>query len=152
MKKHIPIMLFIIILAIVIFIMVKIVVKSYEKNRPIIPDASLENLSSNDLKKIKDKYEGKKQEFVNLCGEIELAVTNRILDGTVTNEDELKNVVGEINDILKTDNWETLGISYSPYWMGNWKLNNEGKLEFTFKYEDIKPSWINDKEVSKYIK
>ena len=154
MKKHIPIILFVVILAIVIFAMVKIVVGSYEKNKPINPNVNLENLNENDLNKIKEKYEDerKKDEFLKLCSDIELAVTNRILDGTVTNDSELKEAINEINNILKTTNWEALGISYPTYWMGNWKLNDEGKLQFSFKYNEIKPSWVEDKEVSKYVK
>ena len=94
----------------------------------------------------------RKDEFLKICKDIELAVTNRILDGTVTNDDELKGAINEINNILKTSNWEKLEITYPNYWMGSWKLNDEGKLEFTFKYDEIKPNWVKDEEVSKYIK
>ena len=154
MKKHIPVVILIIILAIIIFFMAKIVITNYEKNRPINPDISLENLNDNDLNKIKAKYESEKikEEFLNLCNEIELAVTNRLLDGTVTNDEELKEAINEINNILKTTNWDDLGLPYPSYWMGTWKLNEEGKLEFNFKYKEIIPSWTKDIEVTKYIK
>lgn len=154
MKKYIPVILLIIVIVVVILIATTLVVNNYKKNKPIIPDNSLELVSENEMAKIKEKYEDKRkqQDFLDLCSEIELAVTNRFLDGSVTNEDELNEAIKETNEILKSNNWDKLGLKYNSYWMGTWSVDSSGKVKFSFKYKEIVPSWVNSEEVSKYIK
>ena len=154
MLKNKPIYIFAAILIAVVTIAISIVVSVYNQNKPIVPDKYIEVLSSNDMAKIKTAYEteGKKQEFLELCSRIELAVANKLLDGTVTNDEELATAIGKINNVLKTDDWSYLGIESSTYWMGKWKLDSKGMLAFSFQDENIKPSWVQDEDVKKYIK
>lgn len=154
MLKNKPVLIFISILIAVIIIAISVVVSQYNKNKPVVPDSSIEVVSSNDMVKIKAAYEaeGKKQEFLNLCGDVELAVANKLLDGTVTNDEELSQAIQKINEILETDDWSYLNLESSTYWMGKWSLDSKGALTFTFQNEDMKPDWTKDNDVVKYIK
>ena len=154
MVKNKPIYIFAVILIAIVSIAISVVVLAYNKDKPIIPDKYIEVLSSNDMSKIKIAYEGdeKKQEFLNLCASIELAVANKLLDGSVTNDQELAVAISKINNVLVSNDWSYLGIDESTYWMGKWKLDTNGALSFTFQEADIKPNWAQDEDVKKYIK
>ncbi len=154
MLKNKPVLIFITILIAVIIIAISVVVSVYNKNKLVVPDNSIGVVSSNDMLKIKTAYEaeGKKQDFLNLCGDIELAVANKLLDGTVTNDEELSGAIENINKVLETNDWSYLSLEASNYWMGKWKLDSKGALTFTFKDSNIKPNWADDADAKKYIR
>lgn len=154
MLKNKPIYIFAIILIAVLVIAISVVVSQYNKNKPIVPNKAIQVVSSNDAQKIKNAYEteGKKEEFLSLCERIELAVANKLLDGTVTNDGELAQAITKINSVLKSDDWSYLSLESSSYWMGEWKLDSKGTLTFTFQNSDMKPSWTKDEDVKMYIK
>lgn len=143
------------ILVAVVIIVTSIVMHSYNKNKTIIPDVTHSKvLENSELAQIKAQYdrEGISEEFVQVYKKIELAVANKLLDGTVTSEEQLKLEVKKIDKMFKTDDWSYLGIDMPRYWMGIWGLDNTGKLYFSFEYEEIVPVWVNDIEVKEYIK
>ena len=155
MKKNLSLYIFVIILVAVLVVAISIVVRSYNKAKSITPDVNyLRTLTIEDMEKIKMQYstEDKKQEFLDICSKIELTVANMFLDGSVTNKEELKTKVNNINQILASKNWDDLGMEFPNYWMGTWNLDDNGKLTFTFNNEGIKPEWTKDIDVSKYIK
>ena len=154
MLKDKPIYIFVAILIAIVTIAISVVVSVYNKNKPIVPDKYVEVVSSNDMAKVKVAYEaeGKKQEFLELCSKIELAVANKFLDGTVTNDQELASAISKINSVLLTDDWSYLGIEASTYWMGKWELDAKGVVTFKFKNENMKPDWAQDEDARKYIK
>lgn len=153
MVKNKPVLIFITILIAVIIIAISVVVSVYNKNKPIIPDTSLEVISSSDMVKIKTAYEaeGKKQEFLELYKQIELAVANKLLDGSVTNTEQLNVAVENINKTLSSDDWSTLGVTSSNYWMGKWHLDSKGTVKFTFVKQELQPDWITDEDVKEII-
>lgn len=138
----------------IVTIAISVVVSVYNKNRPIVPDQDIEVVSSNDMLKVKSAYEteGKKQEFLRLCSKIELAVANKLLDGTVTNDNELKAAIDKINKVLLTEDWSYIGVEASTYWMGKWELTGSGAVTFTFRDGNLKPNWAQDADVKQYIK
>lgn len=154
MLKNKPLIIFITILIAIIIIAISVVVSVYNKNKPIVPDNSVEVVSSNDMQKIKKTYEseGKKEEFLKVCSDIELAIANKFLNGTITNDDELAKEIEKINGVLKSKDWSYIGVKHTSYWMGDWQLDEKGSLTFTFSNTDIKPSWAQDSDVNKYIK
>lgn len=154
MLKNKSMLIFITILIAVIIIAISVVVSQYNKNKPIIPDRYIEVSSSQDMLKVKNAYEvqGKKEEFLSICESIELATANKLLDGTVTNDEELSKAIGNINQILASDDWSALGLETEDYWMGKWLLDSKGAVKFEFKNNNIKPSWTKDEEIKKYIK
>lgn len=154
MIKNRPIYIFVILLIAIVSIAISVVVYEYNKNKPIVPDKYIEVSSSYDAQKIKSAYEtdAKKQEFLKLCGSIELAVANKFLDGSVTNETELESAIQKINGVLKSEDWSYLGLESSNYWMGSWQLNSQGTITFTFKTQEIMPDWAKDDDVQQYIK
>ena len=137
----------------IVIIAISVVVSVYNENKPIVPDQDIEVISSNDMLKVKNAYEveGKKQEFLELCSKIELGVANKLLDGTVTNDSELKGAIEKINKVLLTGDWSYIGVEASTYWMGKWELNDSGSVTFTFRDNNLKPNWANDTDVKQYI-
>jgi len=154
MLKDKPIYIFATVLIAIVSIAISVVVSAYNENKPIVPDQDVEVVSSNDMAKVKSAYEldGKKQEFLGLCSKIELGVANKILDGTVTNDEQLQAAINKINKVLLTEDWSYIGVEASSYWMGKWELNSNGAITFTFRDEHMKPAWANDEDVKKYIK
>ena len=155
MKEKAPIIIGIAILVAVVITVASIVVRSYNENKGIMPDATYDKeLSETNLAKIKAQYEkdGISLEFEEIYEEIELAVANKMLDGTVTSNEELKAEISKLNDMFKTDDWSYLGIEFPKYWMGTWSLDETGKLYFAFDYEEIVPAWVSQVEISEYIK
>lgn len=154
MIKNKPIYIFAAILIAIVTIAISVVVSVYNKNKPVVPDKYIEVISSNDVQKIKSAYdtEQNKQDFLKLCEEIELAVANKFLNGSVTNEQELGQEITKINNVLKTDDWSYIGVEPSSYWMGIWQLDSKGAVKFAFREENIKPDWAQDEDVNIYIK
>lgn len=155
MKEKAPIIICIAILVAVVITVTSIVVRSYNKNKSIMPDATYsKELSKTNLENIKKQYErdGVSTDFEEVYKNIELAVANKMLDGTVTSDDELKSEIAKLNNMFKTEDWSYLGIEFPRYWMGTWSLDNKAKLYFTFDYEEIVPVWVSQIEISEYIK
>ena len=154
MLKDKPIYIFAAILIAIVAIAISVVVSVYKENKPIVPDQDIEVFSSDDMLKVKSAYEadGKKQEFLDLCCKIELGVANKLLDGTVTNDNELKAAIEKINKVLLTEDWSYIGVEASTYWMGKWELNDSGAVTFTFRDSNLKPNWAEDSDVKQYIK
>jgi len=154
MSNNKPIYIFVMILAVIVSIAAWLIVAQYNNNKPIVPDKYIEELSLKDMVKIKKTYEqeGKKEEFLELCESIELAVVNKFLDGSVTNDAQLSQAIYRINGVLESNDWSYLGLVEPEYWMGKWSLDDKGAVEFTFQDEDIKPDWIQDEDVKEYIK
>ena len=154
MLKNKPIYIFATILIAIVTIAISVVVSVYNQNKPIVPGQDVEVVSSNDMLKVKTAYEaeGKKQEFIDLCSKIELAVANKLLDGTVTNDEELSSAIGKINKMLLTEDWSYIGLEVPTYWMGKWELTNSGAVTFTFRDNNLKPNWSTDDDVKQYIK
>lgn len=154
MLKNKPIYIFAAILIAIVTIAISVVVSVYNENKPIVPDQDIEVVSSNDMLKVKSAYEteGKKKEFLDLCSKIELGVANKLLDGTVTNDSQLKAAIEKINKILLTDDWSDIGVEASTYWMGKWELTGSGAVTFTFRDSNLKPNWADDTDVKQYIK
>ncbi len=154
MSKRTPIIVFGIILVAVIITAASIVASSYSKNKKLVPDATNKSsLNEKSIDNIKSEYETEKakQDFLKQYEEIELAVANKFLDGSVVNEQQFKEKVELINKIFKTDSWEYLGLDYPKYWMGTWSVDSTGKLEFTFR-EEVKPTWVSSLEIKDCIK
>ncbi|MBQ8043945.1 MAG: hypothetical protein IJ272_07350 [Clostridia bacterium] len=154
MLKNKPIYIFAVILIAIVTIAISVVVSVYNKNKPIVPDKYIEVSSSNDMAKVKAAYEseGSKQEFLELCSRIELAVANKLLDGTVTNDEELAAAIKKINEVFMTDDWSYIGLEASTYWMGKWELDSKGAVTFTFQDSNMKPNWAQTEDVKKYVK
>ena len=154
MLKNKSMLIFITILIAVIIIAISVVVSQYNKNKPIVPDRYIEVSSSQDMLKIKSAYEseGKKEEFLSICEAIELATANKLLDGSVTNNEQLSKAIVNINNILASEDWSSLGIETEDYWMGKWSLDTKGDVKFEFQNNNLKPSWVQDEEIKKYIK
>ena len=155
MKEKAPIIIGIAILVAVVITVTSIVVRSYNENKSIMPDATYsKELSKTNLENIKKQYErdGVDSEFEEIYKKIELAVANKMLDGTVTSDSELKAEIVKLNNMFKTDDWSYLGVEFPKYWMGTWSLDDNAKLYFAFSYEEIKPVWTSNVEVSEYIK
>lgn len=153
MSKDKTLIIFIILLMAVIVIAIGVVASVYNKNKPIVPDNRIDTLSTNDMLKIKTAYEaeGKKQEFLDLYSKIELATANKLLDGTVTNDEQLSHAINKINSVLLTDDWSYLGLEASNYWIGSWQLDKSGVVKFTFTEKDLEPSWVMDSDVKEII-
>ena len=155
MKEKAPLVIGITIVVAIIVIVTTIVVHSYNENKSIMPDATYnKELSETNMANIKIQYErdGAAAEFEEVYKKIELAVVNKLLDGTVTSEEELQTKISTLNDMFATSDWTYLGIEFPKYWMGTWSLDNTGKLYFTFSHEQIKPVWTENIEISEYIK
>jgi len=155
MVKNKPIILFITILMAIVAIAIGIVVLVYNQNKPMVPNVNYtDELSVSAMSKLKEQYSNdeKKEEFLSLCEEIELAVANKLLDGSVTNDEELTSQITKINGMFLTKDWTYLGLEFPTYWMGTWSLDASGILKFSFNSEELKPSWVTDKDIVKYIK
>lgn len=155
MSKKAPIYIFYIILAVVIITAVGIVACSYNKNKIVVPDNNISyELTKKNMESIKEQYntETKAEEFLKFCEELELNVTNKLLDGTVTTNEELEEEINKINLMFKTTDWSYIDFNYEDYWMGSWQLDENGMLTFEFKYEEIKPDWVNNENIKIYIK
>ena len=153
MNKKAPLIIGLVILVIVI-ILVLVVPVADEDNNLMNSVKSGRELSKEEMARLKLQYEGESValEFENDYKKIELAVANKMLDGTVTSEQELQDTIAKINDMFKGEDWTYLNLEFSDYWMGTWSLDNTGKLYFTFYYEEIKPEWVKTVSVKDNIK
>ncbi len=143
------------ILVVVAIITAGIVALSDKNKESITPNAEYtKSLSEEQMLEIKLEYEleGNKEEFVELYNNIEQTVAAKLLDGTVTTDSELKEEIERINNMFSTSNWDYLNLIYPSYWMGTWKLDNTGKLTFTFRNVGIKPNWVSEIEMKDYVK
>ena len=155
MNKKAPLMIVVAILVAVVITVISIVVPVADEEKSIKPGVRYsKELSKENMAKIKSEYEreGVALEFESEYDKIELAVANKMLDGTVTSDSELKKEITRINEMFKGNDWSYLGLEFPEYWMGTWSLDNTAKLYFTFDYEEIKPEWINTVKMKDYIK
>lgn len=92
-----------------------------------------------------------KDEFVQTFEEISGVLTSKLLDGSVTNEQELAKSIKDINNNLLSNDWTDLGLTKPTKWIGTWYLSSDGFLKFKFSSKVIEPKWASNENVSEYI-
>ena len=92
-----------------------------------------------------------KEAFVELKNSIELKVANLMLDGTVTDDNSMKEKIEEINNLLEKEKWDKLGIISNEEFDGTWSLDENGMVKFKFNNALSKPSWATDVDITEHI-
>lgn len=95
--------------------------------------------------------ENTKESFIELKKSIELKVANLMLDGTVIDDESMKEKIEDINSLLEKEEWDKLEITCNVEFAGTWKLDENGMLKFKFDSKELEPSWITDTEIKEYI-
>lgn len=124
--------LFLLLLCLLLFGVIRIVTSVIENNNRIVESESLS-----------------KEKFVEVKEKIELKIANMLLDGSVTDESSLENKVEDINEILEDNKWEKLGLENIEKLNGTWSLDETGKLQFKFNSKG--PSFVQDEDIKSYI-
>ena len=101
-------------------------------------------------KEILAEYEkdGIKDKFIEDYDLVQGAIGLYIMNNYTSDENSFKNIINELTTILKKDDWSKLDIEKPIFWNGNWTIDGEGYLTFTFKSKDIEPSWINSEDLT----
>ena len=92
-----------------------------------------------------------KDEFVQTFEEISAVLSSKLLDGTITDEQALRESIKNINKTLSSNDWSALNLNRPVKWIGTWYLNDNGFLKFKFSSKAFEPSWVNQECVSEYI-
>lgn len=88
-----------------------------------------------------------KEYFMDVYNKISNAVSQRLLDGTVYNNETLHMAVDKYNNILASKDWSEFGIDTYLNSNGIWYLNSDGILKFKLNSNVTYPAWAADEEV-----
>ena len=113
-------------------------------------DNSLSSINaSKNLKELVAKYEasGMKEQFINDYNEIQSKVGIYIMNNVTTDNSSFNNIVSDLNNVLKSNDWSKINLSKNDTWNGVWSLDKDGNLKFKFSLKNIEPSWVNDAEL-----
>ena len=132
-------------LFVIIIIIIIVCISSGKKE-----DTSLSSMdASKNVKELLSKYEasGMKEEFINDYNTIQSKVGIYIMNNVTTDNSSFNNIVSDLNNVLKSNDWSKLNLSKNDTWNGTWSLDKEGNLKFKFSLKKVEPSWVNDTEL-----
>ena len=139
---------FIIILTlIIVFLFIIIFVL---KNKNISSNTDISKLNSSKYSdKILEEYEkdGKKQEFLSDYSAVQNNVGMYIIDNSTLDDNSFENVTSSVNQIISSDNWETLNIAKPTKWNGDWSVDSKGIVKFKFSKKSSEPTWSKDEDL-----
>lgn len=113
-------------------------------------DSSLSSMdASKNVKELLSKYEasGMKEEFIKDYNEIQSKVGIYIMNNVTTDNSSFNNIVSDLNNVLKSNDWSKINLSKNDTWNGVWSLDKDGNLKFKFSLKKIEPSWVNEIEL-----
>lgn len=142
------------VIGLVLIVCSSIVINTYNRNKPFVPNMSkINKIIEQDAYAAKSYYdtEEMKEEFITLLNKTLNAVSDKLLDGTVIDPTSLAQAVTKYNKILASNNWKELNLEFPTKWLGTWWLNDAGILKFKFASKDIEPNWVECNEVKEYV-
>ena len=113
-------------------------------------DNSLSSINaSKNLKELVAKYEasGMKEQFINDYNAIQSKIGIYIMNNVTTDNGSFNNIVSDLNNVLKSNDWSKINLSKNDTWNGTWNLDKDGNLKFKFSLKNIEPSWVDDTEL-----
>ena len=87
---------------------------------------------------------GEKEDFEKYIVELEKKIAIYLITNTTVDNNSFENITKKVENILNSDNWNTLGINKNNYYKGSYILNVDGNLKFKFKVKNIEPNWAKD--------
>ncbi len=88
-----------------------------------------------------------KQKFIEDYDLIQGAVGLYIMNNSTNSPDSFSNIINDLKNILKEDDWSKLEIDKPNFWNGNFSVDENGILKFSFSLKEIEPSWISDEDI-----
>ena len=138
----------------IIFVLLVVIISSGNKKITIDENTNITELKtkkySQQIKEYYDK-EGMESKFTeeynDLVSDLLTYVYNNVT-GSKTDVD----VMNEVNEILKTDDWSSLSVEKPKTWKGTYYFDTSiNSLKFKFETKDIEPNWIDSSNVSNVI-
>lgn len=139
-------------IALTLIISIIVCINAFSKNATYTLNVDNEYSEESALK-AKQLYDTSemKDEFVQTFEEISAVLSSKLLDGTITDEQALRESIKNINKTLSSNDWSALNLNRPVKWIGTWHLNDNGFLKFKFSSKAFEPSWVNQECVSEYI-
>lgn len=153
-KIYIFVILFVVLAAVVTGVF--FVIKNIEEKTPFVPnsDAQMKNVKKYEIK-ILEEYskEGKKEQFLKLCEEMQQKSLAYVLENVTENADSYNTNLKTVQEIYRKKEFSKLNINYDNvnYWVGTWSVDEKGNVKFKFADNSIKPSWTADNNINSYI-
>lgn len=100
-----------------------------------------------------DKYQTNesKEKFLEDYDYIQGAVGLYIMNNSTTDNTSFSQLITNLKEILKKDDWTELDIDKPTFWNGTFDVTDEGIVTFKFGSKDIEPSWTKDDELNNKI-
>lgn len=139
---------------VVLIIAIIIVIISSKKKIEINEATNISKLNASKYsKEIVEEYSkgGIKEKFITDFNSIQKSVSVYLISNSTTESSHFSELVDQVNEILKSTNWEKLETDKPIFWNGTWNINSSGNLIFKFENKDIEPSWINDEDIQGLI-
>lgn len=137
----------------VVFVVV-ICIISFNSGIEINENTNLSELNVSKYgEEIKEQYEqeGKNSKFIEDWENIQDSVAMYFIENYTTDTAQVILLVDNINEILKSDNWDTFNVAKPTMWNGSWQSDEKGKVTFKFAVKEIEPSWATTLSEQGYI-
>lgn len=119
-------------------------------------DSKYEDNVKKYAKVLQNEYnkEGAENKFIEIYNKLQDTSAQMVFATLTEDEKSFSIGVENINNILKNKEYEKLGITKeeAEYFVGEYQMDQTGKIVFTFASEDIKPNWISDAKVAEMLK
>lgn len=102
-------------------------------------------------KEVKMYYEGMMEEFIVEYNNIQNIAWTYIYNN-VTGDKNIDELIDEVNKVLLSDDWSSIGLEKNTKWRGSYKIDKSTNiLMFKFETKDVEPTWIENDNVSYMI-
>lgn len=141
-------------ICVVSIIAILIVIISYNKKVEINEATDISKLNASKYSsQIANEYnkENMKEKFLFDFNNIQNQISIYLISNSTIDDFSFEKLVDQVNEILKTNDWQKIQIDKPIIWNGNWSVSSEGKLNFKFQNNKIEPNWINDSEIGNLV-
>ncbi len=140
-------------LLVVIILVITLIVMNIS-NKNLIPSNNKKVTQSIfNKKQIKKMYNQDKELFIQTHKEMQEKISMWLLSNLTKEADSFEKNVKEANKYLSNKDYSKLSLDKNKidYWIGDFVLDNTGKLTFKFGSKGILPNWINDSDIKNIV-
>lgn len=138
-----------------IFFAIFVIIKVSNKPKIILTDSTIFTTLnvdeySSDILAMYNR-EGQVDLFKTEMDRIQSLIGNYLIENMTINQEDTKKLIKNVQKELSSKTWGEILSQKSTYYVGQYKVEENGNLKFKFASKSIEPSWVKDEKVAKYI-
>lgn len=90
--------------------------------------------------------DGEQEKFETYINELEQSIAIYLISNTTVDEGSFEDVTITAQNYVNSDDWSIFNLEKDEYYNGNYIVDENGNVKFTFAINSIEPNWASNSE------